>query len=318
MAAGASARNLETPLLLSPNFRGAAFMAISMAAFTVNDAMTKLSSETVTMAQVMLIRGLFATALVGAIAWHQGALRNFGHVLHPMVLARVAGEVCATCCFLIALAHLPIANVSAVLQALPLSVTMAAAMVLAEPVGWRRWLSIAVGFTGVLIIVRPGFEGFSVYSLWALACVVFCTIRDVATKRVPPEIPSFLISTATAGAVTVCGALLIVPFGGWQPVQADAVAMLLVAAVLLVIGYQFIIKAMRVGDISFVAPFRYTALLWSILLGYLIFADLPDLAMIVGAAVIVASGLYMLYRERVVGRRPAAESISPSMGADGI
>lgn len=293
-------------------------MAISMAGFTINDAMTKLSSETVTMAQVMLIRGLFATALVGAIAWHQGALRRFGQVLHPMVMVRVASEVAATCCFLIALAHLPIANVSAVLQALPLSVTMAAALLLAEPVGWRRWLSIAAGFAGVLIIVRPGFDGFSAYSVWALGSVLFCTIRDVATKRVPREIPSFLISTATAGAVALSGALLIVPFGGWQPVPGSTVTMLLVAAVLLVVGYQFIIMAMRIGEISFVAPFRYTALLWSILLGYLIFGDVPDIAMIVGSTAIVGSGLYMLYRERVVGRRTAAESTSPSMAPDGI
>lgn len=303
---------------LSPNLRGALFMAISMAGFTVNDALTKLSSETVNMGQVMLIRGLFATALVGLIAWHRGALSQIGHALHPMVAIRVAGEALATICFLVALSHLPIANVSAVLQALPLAVTMGAAILLGEPVGWRRWLSIAGGFAGVLIIVRPGFEGFSVYSLWALACVFFCAIRDIATKRVPQEIPTFLISTATAACVTVTGAILVVPMGGWSPVPSGTVAMLALAAVLLVVGYQFIIMAMRLGDISFIAPFRYTALLWSIALGYLVFADMPDLAMIVGSVVIVGSGLYMLYRERVVGRRPAAESTSPAMGPDGL
>ena len=293
-------------------------MAISMAGFTLNDTFTKLASESISMGQVMLIRGLFATALVTLIAWHQGALRWIGHALHPMVAIRVGGEAFATVCFLIALSHLPIANVSAVLQALPLAVTMGAALVLAEPVGWRRWLSIAAGFAGVLVIVRPGFEGFSVYSLWALACVFFCAIRDIATKRVPHEIPTLLISTATAACVTVTGAILVVPMGGWSPVPGDALAMLAMAAVLLIIGYQFIIMAMRGGDISFIAPFRYTALLWAILLGYLVFGDAPDLAMIVGSLVIVGSGLYMLYRERVVGRRPAAESTSPAMGPDGL
>lgn len=293
-------------------------MAIAMAGFTVNDAMTKLSSTSVNMGEVMLIRGLFATALVAAIAWHQGALGRISQMLHPMVAIRVAGEVCATVCFLVALSHLPLANVSAVLQALPLAVTMGAALVLSEPVGWRRWIAIATGFAGVMVIIQPGFEGFSGYSAWALACVVFCTIRDIATKRLPNEIPTLLVSTATAAAVTIFGAILVGPMGGWTSPPAATVGMLAIAAVLLVVGYQFIIMAMREGEISFVAPFRYTALLWAILLGYLIFGDIPDAAMIVGSFVIVASGLYMLYRERVRGRLPAAESLSPSMAPDGL
>jgi drug/metabolite transporter (DMT)-like permease len=305
-------------LPFSPNMRGALFMVIAMAGFTMNDAMTKLASESMNMGQVMLIRGIFATTMVALIAWQQGALRRGSQVLHPMVAIRVVYEAGGTVCFLIALAHLPIANVSAVLQALPLAVTMGAALVLGEPVGWRRWLSIATGFAGVLIIVRPGFDGFSVYSLWALGCVAFCAVRDIATKRVPKEIPSFLVSTATAAAVTLSGGILIAPMGGWSPMTGETVAMLFAASVLLIIGYQTIIMAMRTGEISFVAPFRYTALLWSIMLGYLIFADVPDPAMIIGSIVIVGSGLYMLYRERVVGRRPAAESTLPGMGPDGL
>jgi drug/metabolite transporter (DMT)-like permease len=195
---------------------------------------------------------------------------------------------------------------------------MGAAVLLSEPVGWRRWISIAVGFAGVMVIIRPGFDGFSVYSIWALGCVIFCAARDLATKRVPVEIPSFLVSTATAAGVTVAGALLIEPLGGWVSPPAATVGMLALAAVLLVVGYQFIIMAMREGEISFVAPFRYTALLWAILFGYLVFGDVPDTAMIVGSVVIVGSGLYMLYRERIRGRRPAAASVSPSMAPEGL
>ncbi len=303
---------------LSSNLRSALFMAISMAGFTANDALTKMSSDSMNMGQVMLIRGLFATAMIALIAWQQGALQHLRQVLHPMVAIRLAGEVCGTICFLVALSHLPIANVSAVLQALPLAVTMGAALMLGEPVGWRRWLTIAVGFTGVLIIVRPGFDGFSIYSLCALGSVAFCTVRDIATKRIPKAVPSFLISTATAATVALCGGLLVTPMGGWTPMAGETIVMLFGASVLLIIGYQTIIMAMRLGDISFVAPFRYTALLWAILLGYLIFGDVPNLAMNVGSVIIVSSGLYMLYRERVVGRRPAAESISPGMGPDGL
>ncbi|RWK65572.1 DMT family transporter [Mesorhizobium sp.] len=306
-------------MLLSPNLRGALFMVVAMIGFTLNDAITKVSSESMNMAQVMLIRGAFASLFVGLLAWQRGALALPGSMLQPMVAVRVAGEAGATVSFLVALAHLPIANVSAVLQALPLAVTMGAALVFNEGVGWRRWLAIAIGFAGVLIIVRPGFAGFSVYSLLALACVGCCAVRDLATKRIPQAIPTLLVSTTTALAMTMLGAALLLPMGGWAPMTGESTAFLALAAVLVVIGYQFIIMAMRVGDISFIAPFRYTALLWSILLGLFIFGDVPDLPMILGAIVIVGSGLYALYRERTVGqRKTAAESAGPDMAPDGI
>ncbi|TIN07559.1 DMT family transporter [Mesorhizobium sp.] len=306
-------------MLFSPNLRGALFMVVAMSGFTLNDAITKVASESMNMAQVMLIRGAFASLFVGLLAWQRGALALPGSMLQPMVAIRVIGEAGATASFLIALAHLPIANVSAVLQALPLAVTMGAALLFKEGVGWRRWLAIAIGFAGVLIIVRPGFEGFSIYSLLALACVAFCAVRDLATKRIPQAIPTLLVSTTTALAMTMLGAALLLPMGGWTPMTGESTAFLALAAVLVVIGYQFIIMAMRVGDISFIAPFRYTALLWSILLGLFIFGDVPDLPMILGASIIVCSGLYALYRERIVGRRKtAAESAGPDMAPDGI
>lgn len=294
-------------------------MVVAMSGFTLNDAITKVASESMNMAQVMLIRGAFASLFVGLLAWQRGALALSGSMLQPMIAARVAGEAGATVSFLIALAHLPIANVSAVLQALPLAVTMGAALVFNEGVGWRRWLAIAIGFAGVLIIVRPGFEGFSIYSVLALACVACCAVRDLATRRIPQAIPTLLVSTTTALAMTMLGAALLLPMGGWTPMTGESTASLAMAAVLVVIGYQFIIMAMRMGDISFIAPFRYTALLWSILLGLFVFGDVPDLPMILGASVIVGSGLYALYRERIVGRRKtAAESAGPDMAPDGI
>lgn len=299
--------------------RAALFMTVSLAGFTVNDAITKYMADTMNMGQVMFVRGVFATLFIAALAWHQGALANLRLALHPMVLVRVVGEVVATVTFLIALAQLPIAIVSAVLQALPLAVTMGAALIYGETVGWRRWMSIIVGFAGVAIIVRPGFEGFSLYSLVALVCVAFCTGRDLATRRIPERIPTLLISSVTVLAVTVFGALLVQPMGGWTHPDAFDLFLLACAAALLLVGYQFIIISLRTGDISFVAPFRYTGLLFSILLGFVIFGDIPDLAMIAGSAVIVASGLYMLYRERVVGRSKAAsESVGPSMAPDGL
>lgn len=294
-------------------------MVISMAAFTVNDAIAKFVSDSMNMAQVMLVRGVFASMLVGVIAWQSGALTQLRHALNSMVMLRVAGDAAGTLTFLLALQHLPLANVSAILQALPLAVAMGAALFLGEGVGWRRWLAISVGFIGVLIVVRPGVEGFSVHSLLVLACVLFCAVRDLATRRIPEAIPSLLVSAVTSTAITILGAALLPAMGGWTPMQPGMVLYLALAAVLVLIGYQFIIMAMRVGDISFIAPFRYTALLWAIALSIVIFGDFPDSAMIMGSAIIVASGLYTLYRERVVGRwRPVTESSGPDMPPDGI
>lgn len=294
-------------------------MAVSMAGFTINDAITKSMVAEMNQGQVMLVRGLFATVMIVVLAWHQGALKMPRHALHPMVALRVLCELFATVLFLFALAKMPLANVSAVLQALPLAVTMGAALFLGEPVGWRRWLAIVAGFAGVLVIVRPGFEGFTIYSLVALACVAFCAVRDLATKHIPAEVPTLLVSSVTAAAVTVAGAVLIAPMGGWTPMTTQQTILIFGAAVLLLVGYQFIIAAMRVGEISFIAPFRYTALLWAILLGYLAFDDLPDLPMVIGATIVICSGLYALYRERKVGaQRPAATSTAPAMAPDGL
>ncbi len=294
-------------------------MSISMAGFALNDGITKYAAEAMNMGQVMLLRGAFATAFISLLAWHRGALARPALALKPMVLLRVACEALATVTFLIALANLPIANVSAVLQALPLMVTMGAALVFCETVGWRRWLAIGTGFVGVAIIVRPGMQGFSVYALFALACVFFCTIRDLATKRIPDDVPTLLISTATALAVSVCGGFLVYPMGGWTRPDGEQLVMLASAAALLLVGYQFIVLALRSGELSFVAPFRYMSLLFSIAIGLAFFGDIPDLPMIAGSAIIVVSGLYMLYRERAAGRsKAAAESVGPGMTPEGL
>ena len=306
-------------MTLSPNIRAALFMAISMAGFTVNDALTKTVIAEMSAAQVMFVRGVFATVLIGLLAWHSGVLASLGSLRRPLVAVRALGEVGSTLCFLAALAQMPLANVSAILQALPLAVTMGAALFLSEPVGWRRWCAILVGFAGVMIIVQPGFDGFNSYSLLALLCVAFCALRDLITRRIPDEIPSLAISFATALFVTVAGAVLVVPYGGWTDLTISSTLRLCAAAVLVIVGYQFIIMAMRAGDISFVAPFRYTALVWAILLGLLMFGEVPDAAMILGASIVVASGLYTLYRERNAGKtQPATDATGPAMAPDGV
>lgn len=294
-------------------------MAASMAGFSINDSLVKLASAGHNIGQVMFVRGLFASALLGLLAWRAGAFGAARSGLHPLVWVRIVGELGGTIFFLVALAHLPIATVSAVLQALPLAVTMGSALVLGERVGWRRWTAIAIGFAGVLIIVQPGPEGVNIYAISALCCVLFCTVRDLATSRIPRQIPSFFVSVTTAVSVCAFGALLVQPLGGWTPMPPITIIKLAGAAVALVVGYQCIVMATRTGDISAVAPFRYTALLWAILLGFLMFGDVPDVAMIAGALLIVGSGIYALYRDRVRGRQLVSEATSdPAMAPDGV
>jgi len=299
--------------------RGSLFMMIAMAGYTGNDALTKLAGTHINAAQIMLVRGLFATAIVGLLAWQQGALRPWRTILVPALGVRVLAELTATFAFLIGLLQLPLANATAIMQALPLAITMGAALFLHEPVGWRRWSAIGAGFIGVLIIVRPGFEGFNRFALFNLFAVLACTVRDLATSRVPRSIPSLFVALSTSVAVTIGGLLAVVPFGGWTPMEDATVGMMAGASVLVVVGYQFAAMAVRTGQMSAVAPFRYTALLWSILLSIVIFNQYPDLPMIVGATIIVGSGIYAFWRERRVNKtKPAASTTGPNMAPDGI
>ena len=292
-------------------------MAVAMAAFTMNDTITKAVSSEMNFGQMMLVRGLFAIVLIAALAFHQRAMRPLRTLMVKPVALRVAGEVGGTVSFLAAIVHLPLANTSAIFQALPLAITLGAALIFGEPVGWRRWLAITAGFIGVLIIVRPGLEGFNQFSLFALVAVVFCAVRDLATKRIPAQIPSLFITLLTTVTVTSGRRRHPVSARRLDAAHRPRLGLLALAAVLLLIGYQCVIMALRSGDISAVAPFRYSALLWAMLLGYLVFGDVPDAMMMTGASIIVLSGLYAFYRERIRDQRPVAANTS-GLPPDGL
>lgn len=279
------------------NARGALFMAIAMVGFTCNDALVKSVTGDMNVGQIMFVRGLMTTILVVAIARWMGALGSWRVVLQPAVALRMTAEILASLAFISALGAMPLANTSAILQALPLAVTLGAALFLGETVGWRRWLAIIAGFAGVLIVIRPGPEGFSMAAVYVIASVVGAAARDLSTRQIASDVPSLFISVITAVTTTTVGAALIVPMGGWQPMSGEVFGRLAAASVLLLVGYQAIVIAMRIGEISFIAPFRYTSLLWAIAIGFVFFGERPDLWMTVGVVIIVASGLYTFYRE---------------------
>src|SRR5690349_3546956 len=233
-------------------------MAVGMASFTLNDAITKEMSSEMNFGQVMLVRGVFAMLLMAALFFRRPKLHSLSPVMARSVALRVAAEVAGTIAFLTAIVHLPLANTAAIFQALPLAVTLGAAVFLREPVGWRRWLAISAGFVGVLVIIRPGLAGFSEFSLYALLSVVFFAVRDLATRRIPAQVPSLFVTFVTTVAVMVTGGFILFPLGGWAPLSTKGVALLALAAVLVLTGYQCVIIALRSGDISAIAPFRYT------------------------------------------------------------
>jgi drug/metabolite transporter (DMT)-like permease len=288
-------RKFEMPQ--SSNTKGAIFMTMSMAGFSASDALSKSLIAEMNAGQIMCLRGLFTSTLIYLVARQMGALRSWRIALQPMVAIRVICEILAAVTYITALGMMPIANASAILQSLPLVVTFGAVVFFGEPVGWRRLLAILTGLIGVMIIVRPGADGFTPAALICIACVLVTAGRDLATRGVDPAIPSLMVSVITAICVTIFGALATPLLGGWHPVSGTSLAHIALAAILVLIGYQGIILAMRTGEISFVAPLRYTGLIFSALLGWVVFSEIPDQWTVIGAAIVIASGLYTFYRE---------------------
>nr|WP_316653537.1 DMT family transporter [uncultured Gellertiella sp.] len=294
-------------MALSRNMKGALYMALSMAGFASNDALMKSISHETTVAQIMLVRGLMTTTLIFLITWRLGALRPIRVMARKSVITRVGFEIAAGITFLAALGQMQLANISSILQSLPLAVTLGAALFLNEPTGWRRWLAIIFGFGGVLIVMRPDAGGFTSASMLAAACVFFAAGRDLSTKRVPAEIPTLMVTTVTTASLVLTG-LLLVPFFGWLPLTPRVLGHMAAGSVLVLVGYQFVIAAMRTGEISFIAPFRYVSLLTSITLGFLFFGERLDGLTLAGIAIIVCSGLYTFHRESRA-RRPLVATL---------
>ncbi len=295
-------------MALSDNMRGAVLMTFCMAAFTANDACMKALSEHLPFWQALFLRGLAVCAVMIAAARVMGPVRtDLSAREWRLVALRALGEVAAAYFFITALFHMPLANATAILQALPLAVTLAGALVFREAVGWRRWLAIAVGFTGVMLIVRPGAEGFTIYSVYALISVAAVTVRDLVTRRLPGHVPTMLVALSGAVAVTIFGGIG-AAVTDWAPVTLTAGLLLCGAAAFVILGYVLSVIVMRTGEIGFVAPFRYTSLVWSLILGFLVFAEFPDGLTLLGGAIVVATGIFTLYRERLRGRRAAAQA----------
>jgi len=288
---------------MTPNLRGALLMCASMAAFTFNDTLIKLTGGAIPLSQLLLLRGLLTTVLIfGLTAWLGALTLNINRKDAVLIAIRSLAEIGAAYAFITALLNMPLANVTAVLQVLPLTVTLGAALIFREQVGWRRMSAILIGFAGMLLIVRPGPEGFNIYAGYALLAVISVTVRDLATRRLSKDVSSMMVTLAAAVTVTVFAGFLSIG-QEWVDISPRNGGLIAGSSVFILGGYLFSVLAMRVGDISFTAPFRYTSLIWALFLGWIVFGDWPTPLTMLGAAIVVGTGLFTLYRERAMLRR---------------
>ena len=298
-------------MAISDNAKGALLMSAAMAAFTVNDTFMKSLSDDIPLMQAIFLRGAAVSLALGVAVLVTRTPLGLSGADWRRVGLRTAGEAMAAFLFLSAIFHAPLANMTAILQALPLTVTLAGAVFLGEAVGWRRLSAILVGFLGVILIVRPGLAGFDVYSIYALGAVVAVTLRELATRRLSPRAPSLLVALLSSTGVTGCAAIGM--FGqGWSPLDADAIVGLAGTSFFVLVAYILSVMVMRVGEIGVVAPFRYTGMLWALFLGWVAFGDWPDAVTLAGAALIVSTGAFTLWRERRAAQRAILTQVRPA------
>lgn len=288
------------PASRTDNVRGSALMVVAMLGFAVTDMFIKLLGAALPTGQILLVLGAGGATVFGLAARRRGDTLFGKAFVHPAVLWRNGFEIVGTLCFVSAIVHAPLSVSSAILQANPLLVTLGAALWLKEPVGYRRWSAIGIGLVGVLLVIQPWNERFEPAALLAVGGVLGLAFRDLATRRVPPGISTTLLSSYALSMLVPAGALLLLLPGTAAPTWPDAhEALLLLAAIgISTLGYYGITAAMRTGEVGLVTPFRYSRIVFALIISAVVFDETIDPLMVIGAAIVVASGLYTLWRER--------------------
>jgi drug/metabolite transporter (DMT)-like permease len=279
--------------------RGILAMSASVVVFIFNDALMKLASETMPSLQAIGLRGIFATGWCVLAIAVRGEWRQVHRLAHPAVALRGFLEASAAVTYLVALAWIPFAIATAVNMSTPLFLAVLAVLMLDEKVGWRRWSAIAVGFVGVILVIQPEPRDINGWTWLVVLSSLVGALRDVTARWVPPAVPSLVVSLSSAVTVGVAGCLW-ASLDGWQPMPARGIAYVAGSSLLLAMGYQFLIIALRTrAEYSVMGAFRYASVLWAIALGYVVWGDVPNALAFVGIAVVVGSGLYILHRERI-------------------
>lgn len=279
---------------------GILIMVVSMAAFALADTLVKVASATISPAQVLFLLTCGAMLLFALMAKVQGESLNGVKAFSPILLVRYLSEVMGMGGMVLALTHVPLSTVGAITQATPIVVVLGAVLFFGEKISWRRWASIIAGFIGVLMIVQPGAVSFEFSVLWAVLAMVALSIRDLTTRLVPPEMGSASLATYTMMAAIPFAALWVL-YNGESLFPAQANWLVVVPMILLgSVGYVMLIISLRMAKMSVVMPFRYTRIIFMIMLGVFVFGERPSVLMLLGAVLIIASGSYIMWREQRV------------------
>ncbi|MBM2321532.1 MULTISPECIES: DMT family transporter [Marivita] len=293
---------------MSDNLRGSLFMVLAMLGFAIEDAFFKAATGTgdVTAGVGTMLFGIFGTSFFVLYAlWIKEPLVSRAYVQGPLLI-RSAFEILGRLFFALSLAFAPLSTTSAILQAAPLVVTLGAALVLKEKVGLRRWVAMSIGFAGVLLILRPTPSGFDATAVFAILGMIGFAGRDLMTRASPPEVSATQLGILGFLMVFIAG--VVITMFESAPISAPSVpalTMLMGTGLAGLVGYSALTKAMRTGEVSVVAPFRYSRLLIALVFAYLIFGERPDALTLIGATLIVGSGVYTLVRS---GRKDRAGS----------
>ncbi|MFV0296641.1 MAG: DMT family transporter [Hyphomicrobiaceae bacterium] len=278
-------------------------MVFATVAFTLGDAAMRMASGAVPTGQSVFMRSLTSVVVVMLVAHFTGKLRMLRRALVPWMGWRCAGDAGNSLMFQAALARMPFADIMGVLQLTPLSLTAASAIFLGAAVGWRRWAAVGAGLVGALLVIKPGTSAFNIWAIVAIGAVLCGTLRDVATRRLDHGIPTLLILLVSQMAVAA-GGLGLSWLQGWAWPGLGPTALIVFAGLMTLLGHLWMIISLRIGEISAVAPFRYAGIIWAIVVGFIVFREIPDFWSLAGMAVLVAAGLYAFYRERRLQMSP--------------
>ena len=285
---------------MSENIRGALIMTICMSAFVLNDAFVRLAGDSLPLAQILFIRGLITTIVLLAFAICGGVFSSTVSKNDKWrIFFRSIAEGFTAYFFLTAVMNMPFANVTAILQILPMTVTLAAAFVFKEKVGVFRSLLIIFGFLGVILIINPSADGFNLYAIYALIAVVLITTRDLITRKLSSEVPAILPTVSASIGVLLFSVILLIntPL---QPLNSQNSLFIFLAAFFIIFGYYTAVLVMRIGEISFISPFRYTAILFALILGLVFFDEKPDIIAFLGIVIVMLAGIVLMMRSSSV------------------
>ena len=275
-------------------------MIIAMGCLTLTDMFIKIASRTLPIGQVMIIYGVGALLVFWGLLRIKGEPIQLSPLTNPAVIWRNVGDLIAINSMFLALVYVPLSTIGAVIQAVPLLVTAAAALFLGEQVGLKRISAIFIGFLGTLLIIQPGASSFDITATLVLVAALGMALRDIATKLVRENFSTLLLSFYSCFLFIFSGSILLIIKGVPGVPGLGSVAILAAMIVAGCLGFFFMTEAVRLGDMSVVIPFRYTRLLFSMAAGILVLGEQVNATMLIGSALTILSGLYIWRREIVI------------------